>query len=100
MIVNFGELRNKEMICVKDGLKIGFVDDVEIDTESYELVSLISYGRSRFFGLFGRQDDIKIECRQIQVIGEDIILVNDYLRQGGYQSSKRKKDSVWTHLFE
>ncbi len=97
MLSQFIQLRNKEIICVKDGLKIGFVDDIEFDPETWAIEYFVSYGKSRFFGLFGRYDDIKIQCSQIQVIGEDIILVNDYVRDG---KVKTKKENFWNKLFE
>lgn len=95
MLSKFSDLRNKEMICVKDGLKIGYVDDVEFDPETYSLQSLIAFGKYRLFGLLGKYDDIKISCEQIQVIGEDIILVNEYERDGKIKSKKDSFFSKW-----
>lgn len=69
------DLRNKEVINIKDGTRLGCVDDVEIDTCNARLVSIIVYGRLKCFGLFGRCDDIIIRWNDIQVIGEDTILV-------------------------
>ena len=69
------DLRNKEVINMKDGTRLGCVDDVEIDTCNAKLVSIIVYGRLKCFGLFGREDDIIICWKDIQVIGEDTILV-------------------------
>ncbi len=40
-----------------------------------KLVSIIIYGRLKWFGLLGRCDDICIKWEDIQVIGEDTILV-------------------------
>ena len=71
----FSDLRCKEVINVKSGTKLGFVDDMEIDTATADVCALIVYGRCRFFGLFGREDDIVIHWKDIQTIGEDTILV-------------------------
>lgn len=70
------ELKNKEVICIRDGTRLGFVSDVEIDTCSGKLVSVVIYGRPRLFGLFGKEEDIVIEWDCIEVIGDDTILVN------------------------
>ena len=42
-----GELRQKEVISVKDGGRLGFVCDVEIDTHTARITALVVYGRSR-----------------------------------------------------
>lgn len=76
MLCSLSQIKNKEVVDVKTGLKIGFVDDMEIDTASSSVVSLLVYGRPRFMGVFGREDDIVIRCDDIQLIGEDTILVN------------------------
>ena len=76
MICSFSAVRNKEVVNLRTGMKIGFVDDIELDSASGKIVSLIVYGRSRAFGLMGRDSDIVIKCSNIELIGEDIILVD------------------------
>lgn len=75
MICSFSNLRNKEIINMKTGLKLGYVDDIEIDTSTGEIVSLVVFGRPRAMGLMGRDEDITIKCSDIHLIGEDTILV-------------------------
>ncbi|MBQ1441793.1 MAG: YlmC/YmxH family sporulation protein [Clostridia bacterium] len=70
------DLRNKEVINIKDGARLGYVSDVEVDTCDARLVAIVIYGRARLFGLLGREDDCIIEWSDIEVIGEDSILVN------------------------
>ena len=70
------ELKDKQVICIKDGSALGYVGDIEIDTADGRLVSIIIYGRGKFFGLFGREDDYVIGWKDIAVIGDDSILVN------------------------
>lgn len=70
------DLRNKEVICKSNGVRLGHVDDVEIDVCNGKLVSLILFGRNRGMGFFSRCDDIVIPWCDIDVIGEDTILVN------------------------
>lgn len=67
------ELHNKQVINTKTGCHLGFVNDVEINTCDGKLVALIIWGKARLWGR--RDDDIKICWKDIQVIGDDTILV-------------------------
>ena len=71
------ELRNKEVVCKSNGARLGFVCDVEIDTCTGRLVALVVPGRQKFFGLSGREEDMRIPWEMIDIIGDDIILVSD-----------------------
>lgn len=70
------ELRSKEVICRSNGVRIGNVDDVGIDVCSGRLDSIIIYGRGKLMGILGKCEDIVIPWSDIDVIGEDTILVN------------------------
>ena len=70
------DMKNKEVISVKDGCRIGCVNDVEVDMKCAKLVSIIVYGRPKCLGIFGREDDVVIKWENIEVVGEDTILVN------------------------
>lgn len=70
------DLRNKEVINSKNGCRLGQVCDVEIDTCTGCIVSIIIWGRPKCFGFFGREEDIKICWNEIEVIGDDTILVS------------------------
>lgn len=83
------ELCCKDVINVKDGTRLGNVCDVEIDADDGRIVSLVIYGRSKFFGLFGREDDIIIPWCNIQTIGEDTILVCVDLQQRRSRKPRR-----------
>lgn len=76
MICRFDDLRNKEIINIKSGRRIGYADDIEFDTCTAKICKLIIYGRCRFFGLFGRDEDCVICWSDIEIIGEDTILVS------------------------
>ncbi|MCM1023911.1 MAG: YlmC/YmxH family sporulation protein [Prevotella sp.] len=69
-------LRNKEIINIKNGARLGYIDDLEFDTGTSEVKSFIVYGRARFFGLLGREDDIVIDCGDIEIIGVDTVLIS------------------------
>jgi YlmC/YmxH family sporulation protein len=76
MIVKMSELRCKEVICVADGRRLGFVCDIEIDSPEGCVKSIIVPGPCRLLGLFGRKDDYVIPWQCISRIGPDIILVD------------------------
>ena len=75
MICSFSSLRNKEVVNLKTGLKIGYVDDIEIETLSGSVVPFVVDGKMRAFGIMGGDEDIIIKCKDIELIGEDTILV-------------------------
>lgn len=70
------DMKNKEVISVKDGCRIGCVNDVEVDMKCAKLIAIIVYGRPKCLGIFGREDDVVIKWENIEVVGEDTILVN------------------------
>lgn len=76
MLSRIGDLRNRDVISVKDGVRIGLVGDIEIDTQSALLAAIVVYGRPRFFGLFGHEEDCVIPWSDIRTIGEDAVLVD------------------------
>ncbi|NMP21628.1 YlmC/YmxH family sporulation protein [Sulfobacillus harzensis] len=74
-MVKTSELRMKDVINVVDGRRLGLIGDLELDLEHGRIKSLVVPGASRFLGLFGRDRDTVIDWRQIQKIGQDVILV-------------------------
>ena len=76
MIYTFSDFLSKEVINIKTGMKIGYIDDMEILYEQAQIKTIIVLGRKKFFGLFGREDDIIIKWKDIEIIGEDTILVS------------------------
>jgi YlmC/YmxH family sporulation protein len=69
------DLRWKEVICVTDGTRYGYVDDVSIDLDTGQIRALVVPGAARFFGLFGRKEDKFFSWESVRRFGEDIILV-------------------------
>lgn len=76
MVVSLGEFSSKEVISVKSGNKLGYIDDIHIDTDDSRVVSLIIKGRQRLFGLLGREDDTIIDWKDVEIFGDDTILVS------------------------
>lgn len=75
MTVRIAELRDRQVICVKNGALLGMVGDIELDIETGRLSSIVIFGRPKGFGLFGRDDDLVIPWEDIEIIGNETILV-------------------------
>ena len=75
MMCYFSELRYKEVIDIHTGFRLGYICDVELDDAEGRVVSLITPGRAKLFGLLGREDDYVLPWSCIVRIGSDIILV-------------------------
>jgi YlmC/YmxH family sporulation protein len=75
MLCRITDLRDKEVINIKNGCRLGYVDDVEVNTCNAKVCAIVVFGRSRFFGLLGREEDIVICWDEIEIIGENTVLV-------------------------
>ncbi len=75
MICSFNDLKKKVIIDITTAEKLGYIDDIEIDTTTSEVLSMIIYGNRGRFGLFPKEPDIIISCSRIKVIGREVILV-------------------------
>ncbi|MBR5497865.1 MAG: YlmC/YmxH family sporulation protein [Clostridia bacterium] len=74
MQCSISSLCDKDVISMCDGTKIGIVGDVEFDIQSGCITCLIICGKQGFFGV-GKTSDIRINWCDIEVIGDDTILV-------------------------
>ena len=90
MISYFSELRYKEVIDIHTGRRLGYVCDAEFDEAEGRLISLITPGRAKFFGLLGREDDYILPWKCIVKLGGDIILVETEADQPRRHREKRK----------
>lgn len=84
----YSDLRYKEIIDVHTGFRLGYVCDMEFDDKEGRILSLITPGRSKLFGLLGREDDYVLPWSAIVRVGTDIILVD---LQESCQRRKRPK---------
>ena len=92
MNCRIAELRNKEVINVKNGERIGFIGDIEVDTQSARVASVVVYGRLRWMGLLGREKDFVIPWRDITLFGSDAVLVQ-------YDPPKEEKKGSFSEFF-
>ncbi|MCR4434513.1 MAG: YlmC/YmxH family sporulation protein [Clostridiales bacterium] len=70
------DFKQKEVINISDGRRLGFVSDIEINLEDGRIESIIIPGGGKFFGIIGKDSEVVIPWDRIKKIGEDIILVD------------------------
>ena len=72
----FTDLHCKEVICVCDGRRLGFVSDAIVELPEGKINALIVPCPCRLFSLWGHRDDFVIPWNCIKRIGPDIVLVD------------------------
>ncbi|MGE5329219.1 MAG: YlmC/YmxH family sporulation protein [Deltaproteobacteria bacterium] len=82
------DFRQKEVINVCDGRRLGYICDVDIDFESGVIKAIVVPGPGRFLGLLGGGEDIVIPWDSITKVGIDTILVE--LDEGGGRRKPRQ----------
>ena len=75
MGTKFTELFRKEVICVSDGRRLGYIADACVEIPTGNIASIVVPGPCRFFGIAGRREDYIIPWNCIKKIGPDIVLV-------------------------
>ncbi len=75
-MTKFTDLHCKEVICVCDGRRLGYISDARIELPEGNITAIIVPGPCRFLGLWGRRDDYVIPWRCIRKMGPDIVLVD------------------------
>ena len=76
MSVKFTQLQCKEVICIADGQRLGFVSDVLIEMPQGAICAIVVPLPGKLCGLAGRQEDFLIPWDCIKKIGPDIVLVD------------------------
>lgn len=84
------DLRNKEVINICDGRRLGCVIDVEFSVCDGKILSIVAQGDGKI-SLFGKCDGVFIPWCKIDKIGDDIILVNIGEIPGNNCCEKKKK---------
>ncbi len=70
------ELREREVVNVLDGKRLGLASDLEIEAETGRIKAIIVPGPGKFLWLFGKNEDFVIPWERIKKIGVDVILVD------------------------
>ncbi len=74
-MIKISDLRQKEVINIIDGKRLGFISDLDIDLENGIVKALIIPGQSRILSLFTRSGEHVIPWEKVNKIGTDVILV-------------------------
>jgi len=74
--MRFFEIKQKEVINIKDGCRLGYVCDLIIDKKEGEILKIIVPGPAKLFGMFGREQEYRVDWDDVKQIGDDIILID------------------------
>lgn len=75
-MIKTSELKQKEVINMNDGRRLGLVSDIEINMETGNLEAIVIPAAGKLFGFFSKENDIVINWTSIKKIGVDVILVD------------------------
>ena len=70
------DLSCKEVVCICDGERLGYVTDVEVTVPEGKVKAIVVPGKCRWLGLLGHTEDYVIPWDAIRRVGGDIILVD------------------------
>ncbi len=74
--MRINELRDRDVVNVNDGKRLGVIHDLDIDIENGKIKALIIPGAGGFMGVLGRRQDLIIPWEKIVKVGVDTILVD------------------------
>ncbi|MDD6309021.1 MAG: YlmC/YmxH family sporulation protein [Clostridia bacterium] len=69
------DFRQKEVINLADGARLGYVFDAIINDDTGCVEALVIPGQGKVLGLFGKDNEYIIPWDSIKKIGDDIVLV-------------------------
>ena len=93
MNCRYTDLKHKEVISAVDGVRIGYVDDIIVETNSASVVAFVIFNGFFPFRLFGKSEDYIIPWEKIQMIGEDVIIIS--CKTPKPQKNARKRLFFW-----
>jgi len=76
LLTKTSELREREVVNILDGKRLGLASDLEIDAETGKIKAIIVPGPGKILWLFGKNEDFVIPWERIKKIGVDVILVD------------------------
>ncbi|QAT62076.1 YlmC/YmxH family sporulation protein [Acidilutibacter cellobiosedens] len=75
-MLRLSDMRQKEVVNIDNGTRIGLIYDFEIDLNSGDVSAIIIPGEGKILNFFGKSQDLIIPWENIIKIGTDIILVD------------------------
>ncbi|MCG0276974.1 MAG: YlmC/YmxH family sporulation protein [Thermanaeromonas sp.] len=77
-MIKVSELRQRDVINVVDGRRLGFIKDVELDVAEGKIKALVLPGQGgKFLFFFGHNEDLVIPWEKVIKVGIDVILVEN-----------------------
>ena len=99
MEVSFSELKEKEIVNVYDGKKLGRIIDILFDNSTGVVKGVMVPGEKK---LFRKSEDIFVPLEKLKKIGDDVILISlqvgsvkGYLRQNYNQQNYVAQNSYF-----
>lgn len=90
----FSELKCKEIINSKTGIRMGFVEDVFFDLENGKILSFSVPVATRFMGFLISRDYYMIPFNDIERIGDDVIIISSMPQR----VSPKNERSLWERI--
>ena len=75
MSMKLTQLQCKEVVCIGDGRRLGYIEDVQVELPEGKICAIIVPGPGRLLGLGASRHDYCIPWHCIRKIGPDIVLV-------------------------
>ncbi|MGB9779994.1 YlmC/YmxH family sporulation protein [Caldanaerobacter sp.] len=75
-MIKASELRDKEIIDINTGEKLGNIIDIDVNLEEGKIEGIILPKETGFFRLFSKEPEIYLPWSAIKKIGADVILVD------------------------
>ena len=75
LLTKTSELREREVVNILDGRRLGLATDLEIEMETGKIKAIVIPGPGKFLWLFGKSEDFVIPWERIRKVGVDVILV-------------------------
>lgn len=69
------DFKHKEVVNIKNGKRLGFVQDVCADLDTGRITSIIVPGSNKMLNIFASNNEIVIPWEDVKCIGDDLILV-------------------------
>ena len=96
MDISFNDLKNKEIINLCDGSRMGHIVDVIFSSETGKVTGIIAPGEKHFFK---KTAELFIPIEKVRRIGDDVILIRFEVSELGYNryasiGKNLKKNSI------
>ena len=82
VVILFSKLKEKEVVSIADGKRLGRIVDAEIDFGKRRITAVILPHAGSRIAFFEKAEELRIPWEMIEKIGEDVILVTEVAVSG------------------